>query len=596
MNRTRCLPLILCMMALSYGASPLKDGESSRSRAHEIDLKRLNERYRNAVVKIEFTAIMNFNETKLNPGKSERYAGSDAEGGHGTGFFINEDEILTNAHVVEKARRGSIYIKSPATGNVKFKVEVVGIGGSSTIDLAVLRLPSDEQMRLKKQSGLKSIPFLSLGNSDSLKQSDQLAIFGFPTNSDELKVIQAEVTGRQYQHYAGETFFYNYQFIEVGPGGVVQSGNSGGPALGNDGKVVGIPTLGDYLANQGWLIPVSIIRLFLDRIRHNQAGKIPLDIPELGIALSKNSAGNLVLAGAPEDVTLFELGVMVKEVDTLSIAEKWGITRGDIIIGFANKRKNISCALDFEGFMVITGLMARWPQNNTRCSNLNAPKLHLFEMIFTSTIGDTVTFWILRRPRADAPSSTSGLFTLTKTLGRNDEAEVPELGLYEKPDYEYWGDLVVQDFNRYNSTATGVPATEIVHSGVLVTYVEPNSIASQNGLRFSGNSIGISSSYRSKMMFGGRESWYIIEKVNGKAVADLSQYRSALRKAEDRFDSLKSSSAYKPERKILYPERYAEFTVRTKSRKHETISFTMTLPIDDAVECSGILQKSRDDN
>jgi S1-C subfamily serine protease len=586
MNHVKFCIMAVIIAGLAQSAPVRKTVTPFQSGAHEINLQHLNTQYRNAVVMIEFTAVMNFAETKLNPGKSEQYAGSDAEGGHGTGFFINENEILTNAHVVENARRGSIYIKSPATGNVKFKVEVEGIGSSSSIDLAVLRLPSDEQMRLKKQSGLKNIPCLLLGSSDSLKQSDPLAIFGFPTNSDELKVIQAEVTGRQYQHYGGSHFYYKYQFIEVGPGGVVQSGNSGGPALDRSGNVVGIPTLGDYQANQGWLIPVSIVRLFLVRIRDNQIGKIPLDIPELGLTLAKNSAGNLVLAGASEDITLFELGVMVREVETRSLAEKWGIARGDIIVGFANKQKKLSCALDFEGFRVVTGTMARWPQQKESISNLNAPKLHLVEMMFTSHIGDSVTFWILRRASSDSASVSHGFFTITRAIDRNDDVKIPELGLYEKPDYEYWGDLVAQDFNSYNTAVSGVPVTEITKGGVLVTYVEPNSIASQNGLHLSVSGLGLSYRLRSRFFSRGIESWYIIERVNGTSVADLAQFRVALRSAENRFDSLKRSSAYKPERRILCPERYVEFTVRTKSQKGETMSFAMTLPIDDALECS----------
>ena len=586
MNHYRFLLMTVFSIGLVQGAPAGITGTPSRTGVYDINLQHLNARYRNAVVRIEFTAVLNFAETKLNPRKSEQYIGSDAEGGHGTGFFINENEILTNAHVVEFARRGSIYIKSPATGNVKFKVEVEGIGGSSSIDCAVLRLPSDEQMRLKKQSGLKTIPFLNLGSSDSLKQSDPLAIFGFPTNSDELKVIQAEVTGRQYQHYGGSTFHYNYQFIEVGPGGVVQSGNSGGPALDRNGTVVGIPTLGDYQGNQGWLIPISIVKLFLKRIRENKIGSVPLDIPELGVTLARNAVGNLVLAGAPEDITLFELGVMVREVGLKSLAEKWGVARNDIIVGFSNQQKKYSCALDFEGFRVVTGAMARWPRKKGGISNLNAPKLHLVEMMFTSAIGDSVTLWILRRPSSGSASMPKGLFTISRTIDRNDDVKIPELGLYDKPDYEYWGDFVAQDFNSYNTSALNVPITEIAKGGVLVTYVEPNSIASQNGLHLNASGSSLSYRMRSRRFSRGAELWDIIEQVNGKPVADLAQFRTALRSSENRFDSLKRSSTYKPERKKLCPQRYVEFTVRTKSEKEETMSFPMTLPIDDALECS----------
>src|SRR5438045_2665754 len=86
----------------------------------DLDVSSLREKYQNAVVKIEFTDISNQEETKLNPTKSESYY-SGNEPPHGSGFFISEREIVSNAHVVEQARRGSIRVKTPSTGNVEFK-------------------------------------------------------------------------------------------------------------------------------------------------------------------------------------------------------------------------------------------------------------------------------------------------------------------------------------------------------------------------------------------------------------------------------------------------------------------------------------------
>ncbi|MBD3238985.1 MAG: trypsin-like serine protease [Chitinivibrionales bacterium] len=241
--------------------------------ANGIDLQQLNDKYRNAVVMVEFTTVSNRTATRLNPTKSENYYGRNDKGGHGSGFFISESEIVTNAHVVDDARRGSITVRSPATGSVRFTVEVVGLGDSRVLDLAVLRLPPDEQLRFRARAGLDRIPHLELGESDGLRQSEPLAILGFPKASDELKVIQAEVTGRQYQRYGAQDFMVPHQFVEVGPGGVVQPGNSGGPALDREGRVVGIPTLGDYQGNQGWLIPINLVKRFLPRLRENDQGR-----------------------------------------------------------------------------------------------------------------------------------------------------------------------------------------------------------------------------------------------------------------------------------------------------------------------------------
>ena len=553
--------------------------------AKDIDLQRLNKEYRNAVVMIEFTYISNVVETKLNPKKSEQYRGSDTKGSHGTGFFINENEILTNAHVVEDARRGSIHIKTPATGNLTFKVEVVGLGNSSTIDLAVLKFPKDEQMRFKKRSGLSEIPCLKLGDSNTLKQSDHLAIFGYPTNSDELKVIEAEVTGRQYQHYGPYQFYINHQFIEVGPGGVVQSGNSGGPALDNSGTVVGIPTLGNFFNSQGWLIPISIVREFLDRIRSNQLGKISLEIPELGVDFLRNFPGNLVQAGAPEDIIFFELGVVVREVFPYSIADKWGLKTGDIILGFANKEKGISCALDFEGYRVVTGKMAKWPQDENGISNLNKTKIHIKEMMFTSNVDDAVTLWYLRPKKKDPGDKTNKIRQITNSITIEPQQKITCIDLYEKPEFEYWGDFVTQDFNNYNTEMFDIPFSEILEGGVLVTYVEPNSLASHRGLEISSrynHGYFMSMGYMGRSGFG---KWYIIEAINDEPVKNLQTFKAKLRKAEQEFQQKKQSPEYKQELKNLYKERYAKFRIRTKSMSGEVIRFNITFPIDDALEC-----------
>ena len=178
------------------------------------------------------------------------------------------------------------------------------------------------------------------------------------------------------------------------------------------------------------------------------------------------------------------------------------------------------------------------------------------------------------------------MFTVKQTIETNNEGLVPLLGLYEQPAYENWGDMVVQDFNTYNVEQLGVPVREIVKGGVLVTYVEPNSIASHSGLHMS-DSYGFSmfSTCRSRRWFSGSDSWYIIDSVNGEPVANLAQYRSELRAAEKRFDSLKRSPLYKPEKRFLYPDRYVQFSVRTSAAHGECLSFNTTLLIDDALEC-----------
>jgi S1-C subfamily serine protease len=568
-----------------YAASPS---------APDLDLSRLKRLYQNAIVKIEFTAISNQEETKLNPTKSEIYY-SGSEPPHGSGFFISDREILTNAHVVEQARRGSIRIKSPAAGNVEFRAEVVGVGGAETIDLAVLRLPADEAARLLKRTGLRRMPTLSIGDSDTLRQADPVAIFGYPQASDELKIIQAKVTGREYLRLGNGRFVCGHQFIEVGPGGVVQPGNSGGPALDRDGRVVGIPARGSgYGSEQGFLIPSRVATHFLDSIRNNDIGRKGLPQPKLGIGLVENFAGTNVLASAPEDSVLFELGIQISEVLPKSLAANWGLKERDILIGFSNPATSLSAALDFRGYRVTTGHMANWPQDlqstvtatlpptaqsdeedsNSDHGTTEPPKLHLTEMVLMSSPGDPITLWFVR-------PGTPGIQTLTKPMEYVDPMKLPPLGTYDKPPFELWGDFVAQDFNDLNVALFEIPLREVLTGGVVVTFVEPNSLASRRGMSPSPRSLfGFS--------FGGggspSTSWVLIDSVNGAPVKTLAELRKALRDAEKKFDAVRKQRDWKPERLPFTRERYVEIGFRTNTTQGAVLKLRPAFPIDEALE------------
>ncbi len=548
----------------------------------EIDLAKLKKLYQNAIVKIEYTGIINKEETKMNPTKSERYYSGD-EPPHGSGFFISESMILTNAHVVEEARQGSIRVKSPATGNVEFKVDVVGVGGSETIDLAILRLPEDEILRFKKRSGLEEIPYLEFGDSNEVKQADAVAVFGYPQASDELKLIQAKVTGRQYLKLDLGKFVCGHQFIEVGPGGVVQPGNSGGPALNGDGEVVGIPSRGSGWAfEQGWLIPSNIVLHFIDRVQQSNEGRKSLELPKLGITVTENFPGTAVWTGAPEDCVIFELGVVVREITPNSLADQWGIKPGDIIVGFANKEKAISCALDFEGYRVVTGKMKNWPikekgeaAEESSEESEEKTKIHLAEMVLTSSVGDEITLWYIRQ-------GEEGLKTMTHTLEYREPVPLPHLGAFAKPEFELWGDFVAQDFNDYNVALFEVPVREIIEGGALVTFVEPNSLASRRGMELNRRSVwGFSFSWK----YEPSTQWVIIESVNDKPVKNLEELKEALRSAEQVFENKKKVPDYDPAKRILMKDRYVQIGFRTNTYEGNILHLKPAFPIDEALEC-----------
>ncbi|KPL09565.1 hypothetical protein AMJ85_06475 [candidate division BRC1 bacterium SM23_51] len=558
------------------------EGRIPDAQPRELDLATLRDRYQNAIVKIEYTAVENVVETKFNPTKSESYyAGKEPP--HGSGFFIGQRDILTNAHVIEDARRGSIRIKSPATGNVEFKAEIVGIAWSESIDLAVLRLPEDEAARFKRRADLKEIPVLKFGDSDKVKQADPLAVFGYPQASDELKIIQCKVTGRQYLKTEFDEFVCGHQFIEVGPAGVVQPGNSGGPALNAAGEVVGIPARGSGWAfEQGWLIPSRIVMDYLKQVHESDEGRKEVKIPQLGISLTENFPGTAVWAGVPEEMIIFEVGVVVRDVIPNSLADDWGLRTNDIILGFANKEKQFSCALDFKGYRVTTGKMAQWPPSEdaaTTTAERQTPgeepaKLHLHELVMMSSPGDHVTLWYVR-PGVEGVQKTEREMVVKAPV------RLPHLGVFEKPPFELWGDFVAQDFDDFNVRLYEVPPQEILKGGVLVTFTEPNSLASRRGMNLAwrppwGFVFGAGRRYATR--------WVIIESVNGKPAKDLAELRAVLREAEKQFDRKRQEPGYDPERKALTRERYVQIGFRTNRSDGTILHLTPAFPIDEALE------------
>ena len=564
--------------------------------AAELDLAGLKQKYQNSLVKIEFTLVTNTEETKFNPTKSEsNYADEDPP--HGTGFFISQSDILTNAHVVEDARAGSIRIKSPATGNVEFKADVVGLGWSESIDLAVLRLAPDELARFKKRAGLTDIPVLKFGDSDKVHQADPLAVFGYPESSDELKIIQAKVTGRQYLRTGFDEFVCGHQFIEVGPGGVVQPGNSGGPALNADGEVVAIPSRGSWRATQGWLIPSRVALRFLDKIQKNEKGKKNIEIPDLGMSLTENFAGTAVWTGADEDLITYELGVVVRDVIPGSLADQWGLKPNDILVGFSNDREKISCALDFKGYRVTTGRMSTWPNvassapasqpattqasqpKNSDDPSAEGEKLHIKELIMCSEPGDKITLWYLRKGEP--------LQTMTHELQYKQPVKLTHLGPYEKPDFELWGDFVAQDFNDYNVRLFEMPPEQILKGGALVTFVEPNSLASRRGMKPESRApFGFAFSSEQEAI----TRWVVIDSVNGQPVKNLRDLRDALRKAEAMFEAKQKEPGFDPTKRSMMKERYVQIGFRTNTTEGRVLHLSPGFPIDDALECRSVLK------
>ena len=241
----------------------------------------------------------------------------------GSGFMISADGyLLTNTHVVSDKITNNVVQKPERkvfnvylSGGKGFIADLVGSDPEG--DVALLKLRGDPE-----------VPFLELGDSDTLEIGQQVIAIGDPflIGSEELFIQPA---APDYQpaassgiisalHRNSDTYKDAIQ-VDV----AVNRGNSGGPLLTLDGKVVGIngkiETRFQAGVNTGvgYSIHINQIKRFLG----------PL----------KNAGGGVVRHGVIDGITLAKraskgLGLRVTRVKPSSPAHTAGFFEGDRIL------------------------------------------------------------------------------------------------------------------------------------------------------------------------------------------------------------------------------------------------------------------------
>lgn len=132
----------------------------------------------------------------------------------GSGFFVDSmGRILTNHHVVRNAR--SVRVQA-ASGDVYDRVNILTVDARR--DIAVLQVPGFD------------LPWLALGNSDSVRVGSEVIAIGSPLGLENT-VSTGIVSGRR-QEPEG------YRVLQISA--PASRGSSGGPVLSRRGDVIGI--------------------------------------------------------------------------------------------------------------------------------------------------------------------------------------------------------------------------------------------------------------------------------------------------------------------------------------------------------------------
>jgi S1-C subfamily serine protease len=140
--------------------------------------------------------------------------------GFGSGVVISSDgKILTNSHVVE----GSAYVEVVFSNGLRIDAEV--IRSDSYFDVALLEIASGK--------GFKPLP-LAVGENKNYDIGDDVMAIGTPISLDLGQTVSRGIVSGNRSHE-------DRLFIQTDVS--VNAGNSGGPLINKEGKVIGLVTL-----------------------------------------------------------------------------------------------------------------------------------------------------------------------------------------------------------------------------------------------------------------------------------------------------------------------------------------------------------------
>jgi serine protease Do len=226
--------------------------------------------------------------------------------GAGSGFIYSEDGyILTNHHVVEDA--DEIIVRM--ADRHEFVAELIGSDAAS--DIAVLKIDADDEL-----------PYLRLGESESLKPGEWVAAIGSPFNFEQsvtAGIVSAKGRSNRAQQYV--------PFIQSDV--AINRGNSGGPLLNMDGEVVGInswilSSSGGYIG-LSFSIPVELASSTARQLL--EKGRVERGL--LGVVVGAVTREMAEALGLERPV-----GALVNDVTKDGSADRAGIQPGDVILEF----------------------------------------------------------------------------------------------------------------------------------------------------------------------------------------------------------------------------------------------------------------------
>ena len=277
-----------------------------------------------------------FGNGRGNHGYTQPDTSEEVKYGSGSGVVVAKEYVLTNYHVVEKAH--------------SLKISIDG-DESNLYDATVAAFDSDKDVAVLNVPGLPLEP-VEIGDSDALEIGDWVVNIGNPigftgtATAGIVSGINREIPGdgSTLDKYGRSTRVVNSM---IQTDAAINSGNSGGGMFNTAGQLIGIPTLkytgSRYSSNAtvesiGMCIPINEAKDVIEAALSGKstaaqqpAGDNPAEAPATTGLYGKPRMG-LSVTDTGNTNGRWPQGVLIREVEEGSPAEKAGLQVGDIMV------------------------------------------------------------------------------------------------------------------------------------------------------------------------------------------------------------------------------------------------------------------------
>lgn len=295
----------------------------------ETDLPGMIEGAKEVVV-----GVINYQKT-VDPFSADQQ-GQESEAGSGSGVIYKKvgDKalIVTNNHVVDGANKLGVKLSNGT--NVEAKL----VGKDPWLDLAVVEIDGKNVNKVA-----------TLGNSDKIRAGESAIAIGNPLGFDgsvtegiissKNREIPVDINGDKRPDWQAQV---------IQTDAAINPGNSGGALFNQNGEVIGINS--SKIAQQavegiGFAIPINIAKPVIDSLEKYGEVKRPV----MGVqvrGLDEFPSYALSQLKLPKDVTS---GVLLAQVELASPAEKAGLQKYDVVVGFDDQK--VENAVQFRKYL-----------------------------------------------------------------------------------------------------------------------------------------------------------------------------------------------------------------------------------------------------